>query len=461
MTSTAPLDVDDLRSRMAGAVVLPTDPGYDEARVMWNGRIDHRPGLVARCTGPADVAAAVGFARSAGLPVAVRGGGHGSWTAALADGFLLVDLSPIRHVDVDPVARTARCGGGVLLAELDGATQQHGLAVPAGTVSHTGIGGLTLGGGWGWLSALHGLTIDNLLSAEVVLADGRVVRASETAHPELFWGLRGGGGNFGVVTEFEFRLHPVGPIIQLGLVFVEQARVAEAAVVALDLMASWPRGVTGGLGFNAAPPAPFVPVEHHFAPGMAVMIGGFADPGEHADVVRATVTALDPLFHVAMPIPYLALQQMLDEASVPGTRAYTKGLYLPGMTPEIAGILADRTALRSPMSQVLAFPLGGALAAVPDDATAFGGDRSGIALAIEGTGHDPSLDDAERDWVRDTWTALRPHARGAGGYVNLMSEVDDTVVGATYGPKTARLAQVKAQYDPENVFRVNANIAPA
>jgi len=458
MTSTAPIDVRDLRARLGGSVVLPADPDYDTARAMWNGRIDHHPGVIVRCTGPSDVAAAIGFARASGLEIAVRGGGHGSWTSGLADGFCLVDLSPINHVDVDAVARTARCGGGALLGQLDAATQGHGLAVPAGTVSHTGIGGLTLGGGWGWLSALHGLTIDSLLSAEVVLADGRIVRASETEHPDLFWALRGGGGNFGVVTEFEFQLYPVGPLIQLGLVFVEQSRVAEAAVTALELMRSWPTGVTGGLAFNAAPPAPFVPAEHHFVPGMAVMIAGFGDPAEHAAAVGEMAAALDPLFQVALPIPYLALQQMLDANADHGTRSYTKGLYLTELTHEAAAVLAEHTARRSPISQVLAFPL---RAGRSDDATAFGGERSGVALAIEGIGHDPSLDDAERDWVRGIWSALRPYARGSGGYVNLMSEADDTVVRDTYGPKGIRLARIKAEYDPENLFHVNANIRPA
>jgi FAD/FMN-containing dehydrogenase len=455
MTSTAPI------TGMTGRVVLPTDPDYDEARSMWNGLIDHRPGVIARCTGPHDVVAALGYARDAGLDVAVRGGGHGVWTASLAPGFLLVDLSPLNAVEVDPVGRTVRCGGGTLLADLDGATQEHGLAVPAGTVSNTGIGGLTLGGGWGWLSRVHGMTIDNLVSCEVVLADGRVVRASETEHPDLFWGLRGGGGNFGVVTEFEFRLHPVGPMIQFGMVFVEQARAAEALLAYDELMSRWPASVSGGVACICAPPAPFVPEQHRFAPGIGLVIAGFGDPAEHATAVKAAVARTAPLFAVESPLPYVALQQVLDESAAHGTRDYTKGLYLDALTPEIAAVLAEWTARRSPMAQVLLFRIDGAIAAVPDDATAFGGTRGGLAVAIEGMDPDPAHDAAERDWARGAWSALRPYATNAGGYVNLVGDLENVLVDDVYAGKLDRLRHVKAAYDPDNLFHVNANITPA
>ena len=236
MTRTIGRDVTGLKVQMSGPVLVPGDEGYDAARSVWNGDIDRYPAVVARCTGPDDVAAALRYAQEVGLEVAVRGGGHGYWGAAVPEGGLMVDLSPIHHVVVDAAARRARVGGGATLGELDAATQAHGLAVPAGTVSHTGIGGLTLGGGFGWFSRLHGFTIDNLESAEVVLADGRCVRASATEHPDLFWALRGGGGNFGVVTEFEFRLHELGPIVQFALLAVEQDRAAHAVRAARDVV---------------------------------------------------------------------------------------------------------------------------------------------------------------------------------------------------------------------------------
>ncbi|SDG12241.1 FAD-binding oxidoreductase [Pseudonocardia oroxyli] len=455
MTSTAPI------TGMTGPVLLPTDPGYDEARSMWNGLIDHRPGLIARCTGPHDVAAALAFARSAGLEVAVRGGGHGVWTARLEPGFLLLDLAALNTVEVDPVERTVRCGGGTLLADLDAATQAHGLAVPAGTVSNTGIGGLTLGGGWGWLSRLYGLTIDNLLSCEVVLPDGRVVRASDAENPELFWGLRGGGGNFGVVTEFEFRLHPVGPVIQFGMVFVEQARAAAALQAYDELMREWPASVSGGIACAAAPPAPFVPAQHHFAAGVALVLAGFGDPAEHAAAVKAAAERTAPLFAAEAPLPYVALQQMLDAAALHGTRDYTKGLYLDAITPDVAAVLAEWTGRRSPTAQLLAFRLDQAISAVPDAATAFGGPRTGLAVAIEGIDPDPAQDAAERDWARGTWAALRPYATNAGGYVNLVGDLENALVDDVYAGKLDRLRRVKAQYDPENLLHVNANIAPA
>jgi FAD/FMN-containing dehydrogenase len=377
----------------------------------------------------------------------------------------MVDLSPIHHVVVDAAARRARVGGGATLAELDAATQAHGLAVPAGTVSHTGVGGLTLGGGFGWFSRLHGFTIDNLESAEVVLADGRCVRASATEHPDLFWALRGGGGNFGVVTEFEFRLHELGPIVQFALLAVEQDRAAHAVRAARDVVDQLGRTVSPGIACISAPPAPFVPAEHHFAPIVALMLIGFGTAEEHAAAVAAARDALQPVFEVVTPMPYVALQQMLDESLPWGIRSYTKGLYLDELPDAAIDTLAAQLPLRrSPHSEVLIFPLGGgAVADVGDDETAFGGSRSlRYVIAIEGVSPDPEVFAHERRWVRETWDALRPAAMHDGAYVNLNAEFAGDSLRNTYGAaKFDRLRRIKALYDPTNVFRHNANIPPA
>jgi FAD/FMN-containing dehydrogenase len=464
MTQTMGRNVDVLREDVAGTVLLPGEDGYDEARSVWNGDIDKRPAVIVRCTGPDDVAAGLRYAQEAGLEVAVRGGGHGYWGAAVPEGGLMIDLSPLDGVVVDPAARRARVGGGASLGQLDAATQAHGLGVPAGTVSHTGVGGLTLGGGWGWFSRLRGLTIDSLESAEVVLADGRCVRASATEHPDLFWALGGGGGNFGVVTEFEFRLHELGPVVQFAMLFVEQDRAAQALRAARDIVDSTGRTVSPAIACIFAPPAPFVPQQHHFAPMIAVILVGFGAEEEHVEAVASARTALQPLFEVVTPVPYVALQQMLDDGAAWGSRAYTKGLYLDELPDEAIDALAERLpGRRSEHSQVLVFPLGGgAIGDVPDDATAFGGSRSlRYVVAIECMAGDAETFAHDRQWVRDTWRALRPAAQHSGAYVNLMAEFEDGALRATYGDaKFDRLRAIKAVYDPTNVFRHNANIPP-
>ena len=464
MTYTIGRDTTALQAAMSGPVLVPGDEGYDAARSVWNGDIDRYPAVIARCTGPDDVAAALRYAQEVGLEVAVRGGGHGYWGAAVPEGGLMVDLSPIHHVAVDPVARRARVGGGATLGELDAAAQAHGLAVPAGTVSHTGVGGLTLGGGWGWLSRMYGFTIDNLESAQVVLADGRCVRASASEHPDLFWALRGGGGNFGVVTEFEFRLHEVGPVVHVALLAVEQDRAAHALRAARDVTAGLGRTVTPAIATSTAPPAPFVPAEHHFAPVIGLVLVGFGTAEEHAAAVATARAALAPVFEFTTPMPYVALQQMLDEDAPWGTRSYTKGLYLDELPDAAVDVLAEHLQRRrGPHSQVLIAPLGEAVADVPDDATAFGGNRSlRYVVAIECKAGDEATFADGRQWVRDLWDALRPTAAHDGAYVNLNAEFTGDSLRHTYGEaKFDRLRRIKAVYDPANVFRHNANIPPA
>ena len=457
-------DLDGLRDQLSGRVITAADSDYDQARSVFNGAIDHRPAVVARCGGPADVAAAIGFARRTGLEISVRGGAHNPGGASVGDKGLTIDLSGLRHVSVDPAARTARCGGGTTWAELDAATQAHSLATPGGTVSHTGVGGLTLGGGFGWLSHQFGLSCDNLLSAELVTADGTTLRASAEKHHDLFWALRGGGGNFGVVTEFEFQLHHVGPLVQLGLFFWGLDDGPSALTLAQQVTAALPDRMGALIAALNAPPAPFVPEKHRLQPGYALIVAGFGADAEHARLAEHVRTALPPLFEFVTPIPYLELQHMLDESFPWGIQVYEKALYLDALSAEaITAITEQVPGKRSPMSQVLAAPMTGACCAVPDDATAFGGPRTAsIMIAFVAVAPEPALLAADRDWVRQSWERLLPHATGPGSYVNFMTEYETDRVRASYGTaKYERLAKIKSLYDPDNIFHRNPNISPS
>ncbi|GAB2630001.1 FAD-binding oxidoreductase [Kribbella swartbergensis] len=464
MTQLADSGIGDLRRVIGGTVLAPDDPGYDDARRLWNAAIDKRPAVIARCRSAADVSAAISFARTHGLEIAVRGGAHNPGGSSAVDNGLMIDLSLMNQVTVDPVAKRAWAGGGALLGQLDAAAQAHGLATPAGMVSHTGVGGLTLGGGMGWLSRKHGLSIDNIVSVEIVTADGQIRRAAEDESPDLFWAVRGGGGNFGVVTKFEFRLHEVGPIIQFGLAFWDLDQGAEMLRMAREVIAKLPDEVNVVTGAVSAPPAPFVPAEYHFRPGYALIVIGFGSAEEHAQVMDEIRVALPPLFEFAGPMPYTALQQMLDEANAWGFHAYDKGVYLDDFTDEAIQTITEHVPLKqSPGSVVLFYRLDQAYSKVPDDATAFSGSRApgyaGFIIALCPT---PELLEQDRAWVRSFWDALVPYSRGIGSYVNAISDpVADERVRASYGAKYDRLAAIKAQYDPDNVFHLNANIKPA
>jgi FAD/FMN-containing dehydrogenase len=463
LTAVAGHDLDRLRSRFSGRLITAADGDYDQARSVWNGAIDAHPAVIARCAGPGDVAAAVRFAQDAGLEISVRGGAHSFAGASVGEGGLTIDLSAMAQVTVDPQAWTARAGGGATLAQLDAATQAHGLATPGGTVSHTGIGGLTLGGGYGWLTPQYGLSCDNMLSAQVVTAAGQVLRASDQQHPDLFWALRGGGGNFGVVTEFEYRLHPVG-LAQLGLFFWDAADGAAALALAQQVTADLPPRMGAMIFGGNAPPAPFVPDEHHFRPGYGLIVAGFGAGAEHARLADQIRSALPPLFEFLTPIPYTGLQQIIDEAAPWGILAYQKGLYLDALSPEVISIITEHmTRMQSPMSHLLAIPLGGAFCQVPDQATAFGGPRTPCVIVTAAAyAPEPGLLAADRDWARQLCAGLLPYAHGPGSYVNLMADYDADRVRASYGPaKYQRLAQIKAAYDPGNIFHRNANIPPA
>ena len=465
MTQGVSGGVEKLRAAMDGPVIGPGDAGFDEARRVYNAEIDRRPSVITRCASTADVVAAIGFAREHQLEISVRGGAHNTAGTAICDDGLMIDLSLLAAVTVDPSARRAQVGGGALLADMDAATQAHGLAVPAGLVGHTGVGGLTLGGGMGWLTRKHGLSIDNLASAEVVAADGRVLRAAADEHPDLFWAIRGGGGNFGVVTSFEFRLHEAGPMVRFGLFFWSLDQGPEALRLAREITAAMPPDINAVFGGLNAPPAPFVPQQHHLAPGYVLMLTGFGSAREHAQLVTQIRESVPPLFDMVTPMPYVELQKLLDEGLAWGFYSYEKGTYIENLSDPVIEVITEHVPRKnSPMSALLFYRLDGAYSRVGDDETAFSGGRSPrYGTFIIGFAADTDLLAADRGWVRDLWKALQPHAIGNGdGYVNGTAEYQNDRVRGSYGmAKYTQLARIKADYDPDNVFHLNANIPPA
>jgi FAD/FMN-containing dehydrogenase len=458
--------LESLRSTLVGAVITPGDPGYDTARSLWSGCFDRHPAVVVCCASPEDVAAAIGFAQASGLEIAVRGGGHSFSGASAGDDGLMIHLGSLNGTTVDREQRRARVGGGATWAEVDAATQEHGLAVTGGVIGHTGVGGLTLGGGVGWLANRHGYTVDNLVSAEVVLADGRIVRASESEHPDLFWALRGGGGNFGVVTEFEFRLHPVGPEVQFGLLFWEIERGVAGLRACRDLIPTLPPDygllIVGAL---SAPEAPFVPAEHRGKVGHALLVTGFGTADELARAIEPVREMCPPLFEFLTPMPYVAVQLMFDEQEHWGTYGYAKALHMTELTDDVITVMTERAPDKtSPRTLIPVFPLHGAIANLADDATAYGGPRTPYYVVdLETACDDAEQLAADRAWVRSLWDALRPLAPTAAGYINFLAEIgDEDRIRASYGPaKYERLAAIKAKYDPGNLFHRNANIKPA
>lgn len=454
-----------LPDSLARIALRPEDPGFAEARAaaVWNGDIDRQPAMIVRPTSSDQVAEVLVFARAAGADVTVRGGGHSFAGNAVADGAIMIDLSRLNDVRVDPEARRAYVGGGAAWAAVDAATAEHGLAVVGGTISHTGVAGLTLSGGMGWLTNAQGLSSDNLLAATVVTADGRRVTASETENPELLWALRGAGTNFGVVTEFVFRLHQVNPMANLGLFFWRPEDAREPLRFARDYLFELPAGMGVLCAGLSAPPAPFVPPEYHGLSGFAVLVAGWGSPEEHAAAVQP-LRDHGPLFELVTPIPYVALQQMLDESAPWGARAYEKAVNLMDLSDDAIDILLEWLPRKtSPLSFMPIFPLSGAFHEVGDEATAFGGSRATRwVINVAALAPDPDTLARDRAWVRGLIDALRPHASDEGTYLNFLADADEDRVRSSYGEaKYRRLAELKAQWDPDNVFRHNPNIRPA
>ncbi|OBI97067.1 oxidoreductase [Mycobacterium alsense] len=448
-----------LRGRFGAEAILPDDPGYDEARALHNGMIDKRPAVILRCGSATDVAGALDFARELGLPVAVRGGGHNGPGFGSVEGGLVIDLSPMNRVDVDADRRIARVQGGATWAHVDGATHPHGLATPSGIISSTGVGGLTLGGGHGYLTRKYGLTIDNLLEAEVVLADGRVVSASESEHPDLFWALRGGGGNFGVVTSFTFRLHPVHTVICGPTVWPASATA--------DIL-KWYRGFLPAqdddlYGFFASitvPAAPPFPEAFHLQKACAVVWCYSGDPAR-ADEAFAPVRQMRPAFEGLAAAPYPALQSTFDALYPKGLQWYWRGDFFrtvpDGAVDAHARFTEELPTMHSTMHL---YPVDGAVHRVGRTDTAWASRDVNFSQVIAGVDPDPANKEVLQRWTKSYWEATHPYSAG-GAYVNFMMDEGQDRVRATYGPNYQRLSEIKAQYDPANLFHINQNIVPA
>lgn len=453
-------DRTELAVLLGDRLLGPADPGYPAAIRPFNAMVTHRPELVAQVVDAAEVAACLSHARAHGLSVSVRGGGHGVVGHAIA-GALVIDLSLLRQVQVDPAARTARVGGGATWGDVDAATQEHGLAVPGGRVTHTGVGGLTLGGGEGWLSALHGLSVDNLLEAELVTADGRVLTASPTSEPELFWAIRGGGGNFGVVTAFTFALHPVGPVILGGLLLFPAARTAEVISAFAEFDETAPDEFGGAVALLRAPAAPFVPEPVQGQPMCGIVAGYFGADSAAGEQVFAALRALGPVLDLVGPMPYTALQSIIDEGNPFGQRNYWSAAYLPGIGSEVAELLAAAgSQLPGTLSSLVIAPLGHAIGRVPQQDTAFGHREARWLVHPIAMWADPAQDAESIGWARNLIAALAPY-RAAGTYLNLDGDPDQARIRWAYGDAAyQRLVAVKRAYDPQNVFRHCVNVQP-
>ncbi|WP_370618970.1 FAD-binding oxidoreductase [Mumia sp. Pv 4-285] len=454
---------EDLRQSVRGPLVGPSDPEYDEARKVYNGAVDRRPAAIVRVADVADVISCVDFARRHQIPLAVRGGGHHGAGFGVWDGAVVIDFADRRSTDVDPVAGTVRADAGCTWGDVDHATGAFGLATPSGFVSTTGVAGLTLGGGTGYLSRHYGLTVDNLVAADVVLADGTFVTADETSHPDLFWALRGGGGNFGVVTSFTFRCHPVGEGGEIvgGPVLYDMADAAEVFRWYRDVLPALPDDLNGWIGVLEVPAAAPFP-EELWRRKVCGIVWCYSGPRERADEVLAPVRDFgSPLLTGLQPMPYSVLQSAFDGLLAPGLQWYWKADFYEEITDE-AIVLHQRygETIPTPLSTMHLYPISGAAARVPEDATAFAYRRGGWNGVIAGIDPDPANLERVTEWARDYWEGLHPTSAG-GGYVNMMMAEGEERVRAAYRGNYQRLTEIKRRYDPYNLFRINQNIAPA
>jgi len=451
-----------LRSQLRGSLCYPGEPEYDQARTIWNAMVDKRPAAVIRAAGSDDVVRAVDFARDRQLLLSIRGGGHNIAGNAVCDGGLMIDLSAMKSVRIDPSNRTARVEPGVLLAEFDKEAQAFGLATPLGINSTTGVAGLTLGGGFGWVSRKLGLTVDNLLSADVVLAEGALVHASPNENEDLFWAIRGGGGNFGVVTSFEFRLHPVGPEVLAGLIVHPLSKAKQILQGYRRVAANAPDDLTCWAVMRKAPPLPFIPSEFHGKEVLILALCYVGDPAK-AEAAIAPLRALgQPVAEHVGPMPFVGWQQAFDPLLTPGRRNYWKSHDFVELGDAAIELMIDYAGrLPSPECELFIAQLGGAVNRVPATSTAYPHRDVNFVMNVHTRWGDASQDQACIGWAREVFDRMAPHATG-GVYVNFMpGDEAQRVRRGAYGPNYERLSKLKAKYDPGNLFRQNQNITPA
>ncbi len=452
---------DGLKMRLKGPVFVPGVAGYEESRTVWNAMIDRKPGIVARCLGVADVIATVKFAREHGLLLCIKCGGHNIAGLATADGALMLDMSLMRGVWVNPQGSIAHAQAGCLLGDVDRETQVHGLATVLGFVSLTGVAGLTLGGGFGYLTRRWGWTSDNVAGMDVVTADARLVRASAHENPDLFWGLLGGGGNFGVVTGIDYTLHPVGPDVVGGVVAWPASEATKVLELFRTLAAKAPPELTLVAFMRPAPPAPWLPKEIHGKPIVAMLACHSGDPGEGEKAVAPIKTFGSPVGDILVRRPYAQLQSLLDATQPKGRRYYWKSEYLPGIEPALcAKVIEHASKIRSPHSAVVLFQLEGALNRLQDEHSPVGNRGAHFVLNLAGSWEQPGDDSANIAWAREAWSDMKSFSTG-GTYINFLTEDEGPErTTAALGTALRRLAAVKAKWDPHNVFRTNRNIKP-
>jgi len=452
---------DKLSAQVRGEVLTAGHDGYDAARAVYNGMIDRRPEVIMRAQDEADVLATIRAAAEAGKTLAVRGGSHGVPGYGTVDGGVVLDLSALRNVNVDPGRRTARVGGGALLGDLDHATHAFGLATPAGFISTTGVGGLTLGGGFGYLSRRFGLTCDNLISARMATADGRLVTASDEENPDLFWAIRGGGGNFGVATSFEFRLHPVDQIVG-GPIFFELDAAPDVMAFFRDHFSAAPRELGGFFGFQIAPPLPFIPEERHGETLCLLVVCWSGDPAKGEEVLKPIRAAGPVAAEMLGAMPYPVLQGAFDGLMRAGLRHYWKSDFVREVSDDaIAAHMEHGPKVPTVTSTMHIYLTDGAVQEVPADATAFSRRDADFIMNIPGSWENAADDEANTAWVKDYYAALHPFSGFDGGYTNFMAEDDETRVAENYGTGYDRLREIKRRWDPDNVFRLNQNVDPA
>jgi len=454
-------DREVLQGSLRGNVLLPQDADYEQARKIWNAMIDKRPAMIVRCAGAADVRTAVDFARERGLPLAVRGGGHNIAGSALVNDGLVIDLSGMRSVQVAPHKGRAWVEGGALLRDVDHETQAYGLATPLGINSTTGVGGLTLGGGFGWLTRKYGLAVDNLMAADIVTASGERLHIDRDHHADLFWAIRGGGGNFGVVTTFEFALHPVGPMVSAGLIVFPFAEARSLLRSYRDYVEALDENISVWAVLRGAPPLPFLPESVH-GTGIVALAFFSPQPPEQVQDALATVRGFgSPIGEHVGAVPYAAWQQAFDPLLVPPARNYWKSHNFNTLSDAAIDVVVDYAGrLPSTQSEIFLGLIGGAANTRPPDETAYPHRAALYAMNVHTRWDTPAEDAACLAWAREFFKAAAPHAAG-GVYINFLNEDEVDRIAEAYGPNYDRLRQIKAQYDPNNVFRTNQNIRPA